>query len=351
MKVLQYDGPRSLKVVVAPDYGAISDDEVRIESLYSGVSHGSEMNVYRGTAPFYRRKYDGATRLFVPAKEQETWSYPFRSCDPGVWYIGYSNVGRVVEVGSAVTEIGVGDVVQTDGPHQTMVVRPAHACIRIPSEVDPAHGVFLTNLMTAYNGILDTSIKLGDTVVISGTGVLGQLIAQMAKLSGALQVICVDTYETRLAVAMNNGADYTINARTCADIAMEVRKLTGDRGADAVIEASGSQVALNEAIRIVAPDGIVTALSWYQGPCDKLDLSQEFHQNRVTIKCSHTGGVAPAIGNMWNYERKVRTCLQLLSRLRFENLLTSVLPYDEAPTGYRMIDEGDPSIIQVAFKY
>ena len=351
MKVLQYDGPRDLKVVQAADLGPIGENDVRIQSLFSGVSHGTEMNIYRGFAPFYRRKMDGATRLFVPAEEKEVWQFPVRSCDDGVWYMGYSNVGRITEVGANVNNVKIGDIVQTDGPHQTQVIRPGRACIKIPDGVKPEYGIFFTNLMTAYNGLLDTDIKLGDTIVVSGMGVLGQLVAQMAKRSGALQVICVDVEEKRLNIAKENGADYVINPKTCADVAMEVKKLTQNRGADAVIEVSGNQKALNEAIRMVVPDGIVTALGWYQGTCQALDLSEEFHHNRVTLRCSQTGGVRPSILNAWNYERKVSTCQKLLGILRFDNLLTPVLPYDEAPKGYQAIDNCDPEIVQVAFRY
>ena len=77
----------------------LKENEVRIQTLYTGISHGTEMSVYRGIAPFFERTKDGHYGIFRPAEEKEKWSYPVRSCDPGVWYMGYACVGEVIEVG------------------------------------------------------------------------------------------------------------------------------------------------------------------------------------------------------------------------------------------------------------
>ena len=83
MKVMIYEGPRKLRLAEVEDM-PINKNEVRIQTMFSGISHGTEMNVYRGNAPFFRRKADWDVRLFRPADESEKWSYPIRSCDPGV---------------------------------------------------------------------------------------------------------------------------------------------------------------------------------------------------------------------------------------------------------------------------
>ena len=80
MKISVYEGPKKLVVQEVPDMD-IQDDEVRIKTLYTGISHGTEMNVYRGYAPFFNKKYDPETRLFVDSDDEQRWSYPIRSCD------------------------------------------------------------------------------------------------------------------------------------------------------------------------------------------------------------------------------------------------------------------------------
>lgn len=108
----------------------------------------------------------------------------------------------------------------------------------LPKEIPAEKGILFTNLITAYNGIMDTHINLGDTVVVSGLGVIGQLLVQMAKMSGAFKVYGIDVLEKRRKAALENGADEVFDP-TAGDVAMEIRKRTNNRGADKVIEASG----------------------------------------------------------------------------------------------------------------
>lgn len=350
MKIMVYEGPRQIALREAPD-APLGGGQVRIETLFSGISHGTEMAVYRGTAPFFRRKKDEATGLFVPAESDEVWSYPVRSCDPGVWYMGYASVGRVVEAGPGVKTLKAGDIVYCNAPHQTQNVKNEAEAIRLPDGLKPEYGIFFTNLMTAYNAILDTEIKLGDTIVVSGLGVLGQLAAQMCKLSGASRVYGVDLFERRSRAALENGIDAVFNPAATPDVAMEIRRRTRNRGPDAVIEISGNVKALNEAIRIAAPDTTVTAVGWYQGACDALDLSEEFHHNRIAVRCSQSGNINPSIRHMWDYARKERTCLALLGRLKLENMITHKVPYANIADAYREIDLKPEGVIQAILAY
>ncbi len=348
MKAIMYEGPRELKVIEVPKL-PMNEDQIRLKSIYSGVSHGTEMNVYRGLAPFFRKKQDPATRLFVAAAENEVWEYPVKSCDPGVWYMGYASVGEVIEVGSKVEGVKVGDIVACSAPHQEENVIAAKDAVVLPESIAPEKGVLFTNLITAYNGIMDTHINLGDTVVVSGLGVLGQLVAQMAKMSGAHKVYGVDVLEKRRNAALENGCDEVFDPASC-DVAMEIRKRTNNRGADKVVEVSGNGRALNEAIRIAAPETTITALAWYQGALSTVDLSEEFHHNRIGIKQSQTGAMDPSFSGLWNYARRVETCLTLLEKLKTDNLFTE-FKYDDISTAYQTIDKEPEKIIQAVITY
>ena len=350
MKVMVYEGVGQIAIQEVPDL-PIARDQVRIDTLFTGISHGTEMAVYRGTAPFFRRQKDVSTGLFGPAEQDQVWSYPVRSCDPGVWYMGYAHVGRVVEKGPNVRRLEIGDIVYSNAPHQTQVVKNETETVKLPPGLKPEYGVFFTNLMTAFNAILDTRIKLGDTVVVSGLGVLGQLLVQMCKMSGALCVYGVDLLEGRRLAALANGADAVFDPAQTPDVAAEIRKLTGNKGPDSVIEASGSVAALQEAIRIAAPDTTVTALGWYQGACQALNLSEEFHHNRIIVRSSQAGAIQPEIRHMWDDARKERTCLELLGRLKLDNLITGMVPYDRIADAYREIDTHSAQSIQMVLQY
>ena len=104
-------------------------------------------------------------------------------------------------------------------------------------------------------------------------------------------------------------------------------------------------------IRIAAPDTTITAVGWYQGFCEALNLSEEFHHNRVAIRGTHTVGISPDIRHMWNVERKERTCLELLSRLKLDNLITDRVPYERIADAYRAIDAHPERSIQAVLSY
>jgi len=349
MRVLTYTGPRSLTVETVEDI-PLKPHQCRIRSMFSGISHGTEMSAYRGIAPFFTLEMDPETRLFHEIEADKRLKYPIRSCDEEAWFMGYSNVGMVIEVGEEVEGFAVGDIVFSHGRHQTIVNKNHKKIFKIPDGLRPELAVFFTNLVTAYNAVLDTRLKVGDTVVVLGLGVVGQLIAQIAKKSGASVVVGVDLYEHRLEVAKANGLDVAINPNRVTDVALETRKYTSRKGADAVFEASGNAAALNEAVRIAAPDTTVTAVGWYHGT-SQLMLAEEFHQNRITIRASQTLGIDPSIRHTYDDDRKRKVARRLLTELQLENLISHRIPFEEAPKAYEMIDTRPQDVLQVLLVY
>src|SRR5438105_3329449 len=230
-------GPHEIAVrdvqVEAPGAG-----EVQIATLFSGISAGTEMNVYRGRAPQWEQRLDPATRLFARS-ESPDWRYPLT--------YGYANVGRVVATGDGVTSPSIGDLVFSYKPHQSVVIAAAGDTVALPKNIDPKVGVLNANLNTAVNGVLDAHPSMGDVVVVSGLGVIGLLVTQLVRRTGAGMVIGVDGIGSRRELAGRMGADATIDPRE--GVAERVRTLTHNRGADIVIEVSGAAPALNEAIR------------------------------------------------------------------------------------------------------
>lgn len=129
MKVLTYTGPRALEVNDAASK-ALKPDHVRIATMYTGISHGTEMNIYRGDAPQWTKVQDPKTRLFEePAEGQKAWSYPISSNQDGVWWMGYAAVGKVIEIGAEVKNITVGDVVYVVAPHESEIVAWEGSCM------------------------------------------------------------------------------------------------------------------------------------------------------------------------------------------------------------------------------
>lgn len=354
-KLLVLTGPREMafKDIELPPMGP---QDVVVKAIVSAISHGTEMNVYRGVAPQLTKIYDQQLRIFRPASGEKPtlpargyftpsdapWGYPLA--------YGYANVGRVVAVGSEVESLSVGSLVYTYMPHQTAFVVPADRCVPLPELSDPALGVLFANLNTSYNGVLDTDIRIDDTVVIFGQGVVGLLVTQWVKRTAARQVITVESIPARQELSKQFGSDQVLNPFT-EDIGLKVRELTGGRGADVVIEVSGSYAALQEAIRTAAPDTTVTAMSWYGGTGGALALSDEFHHNRITIKSSQVGKVGPELSATHNLARRSEHVIQAFSELNLAPLVSDRVPFADAPAGYALVDARDERTTQVVFTY
>ena len=183
---------------------ALAAGEVRIATLYSGISAGTEMTAFYGSNPFLNKRWDTATRLFQP--EAASWTYPMPA-------MGYEEVGQVVEVGAGVTKLTPGQIIWGTWRHRSEhIATEDWAAARILADgVDPQLGIFSQIGAIALNAILDAGIRLGEYVAIFGQGVPGLMVTQLAKLNGAT-VIAVDRLQSRLDLAKGMGADYVIDA-------------------------------------------------------------------------------------------------------------------------------------------
>ena len=281
--------PRSLEFEDS-DWVPLGSQEVRIRTLFSGISAGTELTQYRGTNPFMHRRFDEAQRLFVDA-EVPSWDWPVRN-------LGYEESGEIVEVGSDMADLTVGQRLFGTWNHKTHHVATAdYARERLlPEGADPRIGIFSHIGAVALNGVHDAQIRIGDTVAVFGLGVPGQIVAQAARASGA-RVIAIDPDAARRAIALRHGAHLAIEPAGAAE---EIKRLTGGRGADACIEVSGAPPALGEAIRAAAYNARVVAMGFFQGAIPGLKLGEEFHHNRIQVICSQISGVSPDASYRWS---------------------------------------------------
>jgi threonine dehydrogenase-like Zn-dependent dehydrogenase len=337
-RVAMVTAPRRVEVMDA-DLPPLSAEQVRLRTLYSGISAGTEMNVYRGRAAQWRSRRDPESGLFEPTDEPE-WSYPLA--------YGYAAVSRVDAVGEGVTRVAPGDLVFSYTAHATGAVVAADSVIPLPELADPRVGVLNANINTAYNGLLDAHPNFGDVVVVSGLGVIGLILVQLLKRMG-IRTIGVDGVAERRALAERFGAESTLAPGP--QVAAQVRSLTGSRGADIVIEVSGASAALNEAIRIVGYSGTVVAMSWYGGTFESLNLAGEFHHNRPRIIGSQVGGLPPGIGPLWSLERRQEIASGLLAELDLVPMLTHTVDIEEAGAAYALVDSRPDDLIQCVLTY
>jgi 2-desacetyl-2-hydroxyethyl bacteriochlorophyllide A dehydrogenase len=310
--------------------------EVRIQALFSGISHGSEMMVYRGEVP------SGLSLDATLPTLKGSFGFPVK--------YGYASVGRVVDIGNDVNGLAEQDLVFAFNPHETCYTIPATVAIRLPRELDPRIGIFTANVETALNALLDATPRLGERVVVIGQGIVGLLITQLVRRAGASLVITSDLYERRRQLSRSAGADVALDP-SAESIAERVSELTGGTGADVVIEASGEPRALNDAIGSAAHEGRVVVVSWYGSKRAELALGGDFHRKRLMLKSSQVSNLDPSLSPRWTILRRRELALRYLGELLFNELVSHVLPFDRAAEAYRLIDEQPDEVIQVVLDY
>lgn len=344
-EVVTFTQPKRVEVVEYEE-APLESTGVRLRTLYSGISAGTELTAYRGSNPYLHKRWDGERKLFVPSDTPDL-QYPVSG-----W--GYEEVGEVVEVGEGVEGVETGDIVYGTWGHRSHhTVTAAYARARLlPETLEPILGIFSQIGAIALNGVHDARIRVGETVAVFGLGVPGQIVAQLATASGA-RVVGIDLFGKRLETAKASGAiDVAIDAAE-GSVAEKIRELTDNRGADVAIEASGSTQALQEAIRTVAYSAKVIALGFYQGAAQGLFLGEEFHHNRVNVVVSQIFGVDPELTYRWNALRLVQTFMRLQAegRVELKGLITHTYSHWEAAEAFRLLDEEPEGALQVALDF
>ncbi len=332
----------------AYDDPPLEPTQIRAEALLSGISHGTEMNLYTGNSPFVEQEFDDSLRLFVPRKNRTH----------EVVRPGYEWVGQVIEVGAAVRRFRVGDLIHLPYPHrQTQTFSEDETTMLgditpLPAGMTPEKAVLLALAGVALQAVHDAHLKVGDRVAIFGMGAIGLLAVQIARLNGASFIYAVDPIAFRRELAQHFGADHTIDPQE-KDAAYEIKSSTLG-GVDVTIELSGSYSALNDAIRAVRMAGTVVAGGFYRGGGTALQLGAEWHHNRVTMissmgvwDCPHRDYPA------WDRGRVHQTAAHLLAsgKLHVEGLITHYIRFEKAADAYHLIEQQPDSALKVVLAY
>src|ERR687897_272603 len=305
-RTLVLDGPRRLRLSDQPTR-PLRAGEIRLRAMLSGISHGTELSLYRGTSAFTDKVFDRGLRAFVEPPAGSAATYPVT--------LGYEMVGQVTEVAPDVTEVAVGDLVHTGTPHQEETVldlaaslRATYPMVRLPTDERPERALFISLAAVALQAVHDAEMKLGDAVSVHGLGTVG----------------------------------------------LQIREQNGGAGVDVAIEVSGTDRGLQGALEAAGLGATVVAAGFYQGGAANVRLGEEFHHNRLSLIASIGAWGAPhRKAPLWNRRRVMDTATRLLytDRVSVDGLLTRRFPFDQAPAAYRWIDEHPQEAVKVALTY
>lgn len=323
-------GATELRREEVPEVGPT---EVRVAAIASAISHGSEMLVWRGQVP-------DELALDLPTL-RGSFRFPIK--------YGYASVGRITEVGAEVDRLNLGDVVFVHHPHQSEYVVPSSMPIRLPDALEPTLGVFLANVETATNIVLDAAPRLGERVAVFGQGVVGLLITQLLRRTGVSQIVVVDPIARRRELACQVGADVALAPSDVAEGVM--RGLNDGQGFDLTIEASGNTEALDQAIDHLAFGGTVIVCSWYGTKPVPLALGGAFHRRRLKLVSSQVSTIDAALQPRWTHQRRMTVARDLLPSLELASLISQRFPIERAGEAYQLVDAHPDQVVQVVLTY
>jgi threonine dehydrogenase-like Zn-dependent dehydrogenase len=333
----------------APELGP---REFRVKAVLSGISHGTELSLYRGTSAFADRVFDRDLRAFVtPGTPQAT--YPAT--------LGYELVGRVEATGDAVQELNPGDLVHVGAPHRDEATLDLDAAaqstyppVRLPEGAPLERWLFVSVGAVALVAAHDAQIKLGDHVAVIGLGAIGLLLVQMARLAGAARVTAVDPVPSRRALAQELGADEAIDPLSAPDGTGAAIKRSAGRGVDVAVETSGSTAGLQAAVTAPALGARVVTVGFYQGGAPELRLGDEWHHNRLDMVSSMGAWGAPHRAYpAWDRPRVMQTVVDLLASgtVRTDALPVRHFPFEQAVEAYGWLDVNPNDAVKVALTY
>ena len=206
--------------------------------------------------------------------------------------MGHEAAGTITEVGSNVSGLNRGDRVTFDstvycgecyfcrrgdlnlcdrrevlgvstpefrrnGAFAEFVAVPQHIVYKLPEALPFEHAALIEAVSIGVHAVNITPIKLGDTAIVVGSGMIGILTIQALRLAGCAQIIAIDIDDAKLAKATAVGADAVLNSKT-GDAVAGVRELTNGRGAEVAIECVGATAPIQTSIASVRKGGTVT---------------------------------------------------------------------------------------------
>ena len=312
--------------------GSPGPEEISVRAITSLVSSGTEMNVYHGTA-------GSADAVDLPTTGG-TYPFPLK--------FGYQIVGEVEEAGDE-SGFSVGDRVFAYHPHQERFTIGGKSGFVFPVLGDAsAEQAAFTNLFSvAYTALLDTPVRIGDVVVVSGLGVIGSFLAHLCR-EHAGKLILVDPMPHRRERAAWIGADAVVSPD---DAAAAIDELSAGRGNDLWFEASGAPPALQSAIDNTGQEGTITVLSFYGNKPVTLQLGLQFHFRRQRIVSSQISSIGSGLQPRWDWVRRYDVAQTRLATFDVDRLVTHRVPFGSAPDAYRLIDQHADETLAVLLDY
>lgn len=340
-------------------FPVLEKGQVMVRNYFSAISAGTEGKTvsdarkgYIGKAKSRQKEVRQVVELIKNEGLASTYNLVMNKLEAPS-SLGYSSSGKVIAVGSDVTEFKVGDFVACAGDnavHADVVCIPINLCVKIPNDVSLEEAAFTTIAAISMQGIRQTDLRVGENCVIIGMGLIGQITAQILLASG-ITPLGIDINQNQVEFAKKIGLTNVFN-RNQSGLVDQIMQLTKGHGADAIIITAGTssldpiefagEIARKKGKVVVVgavPTGF-TRRNYYLKELD-LRMSSSYGPGRYD-PIYESKGIDYPIGYVrFTEKRNMETYLSLLEKgkLNIISLITHKFPLLEAPKAYSMILE------------
>jgi predicted dehydrogenase/threonine dehydrogenase-like Zn-dependent dehydrogenase len=269
--------------------------------------------------------------------------------------LGYCNVGRVIEVGAGVTAFAPGDRVASNGKHAEMVAVPVNLCAKVPDAVTDDEAAFAPLAAIALQGIRLAQPTLGETVVVTGLGLVGLLTVQLLRAQGC-RVLGLEFDSAKLELARRFGAE-VVDLAAGVDPVAAALAFSRHRGVDAVIitAATKSSEPMQRAAQMCRKRGRIVLVG-----VAGLELNRaDFYEKELSfqVSCSYgpgrhdpsyeSGGHDYPFGFVrWTEQRNFEAVLDMLAdqRIDVKPLISHRIPVERAAEAYDLLVGSEPTL-------
>ena len=269
--------------------------------------------------------------------------------------VGYCNVGEIVELGKGVSGFSIGDRVISNGKHAEFVNVPFNLCAKVPDAVSNEEAAFTVLGAIALQGIRLVKPTLGETIVVTGLGLVGLMTVQLLRASGC-RVLGIDFDKEKLQIAKNFGAE-VVDLSIGQDPLKISNLYSRNRGVDAVIVAASTKSSepIHQAALMCRKRGRIVLVG-----VTGLELSRDdFFKKELTFQVSASYGPGRYDPNYeekgqdypvgfvrWTEQRNFEAVLDMMAAgaLDFKQLISHRFVIDDAENAYDLISGDSPSL-------
>ncbi len=224
-----------------------------------------------------------------------------------------------------------------NGAFAEYVAVPQHIIFKLPDSLSFEHAAMIEPVSVAVHAVSITPVRLGDTALVVGTGMIGLLTIQAARLAGCSRIIAMDLEDYKLDVAKQHGADEVVNPRK-TDVVKYVLEATGGRGVDVSFEAVGATDPIRTAIASTKKGGTVTLIGNIRPEIELPLQSIVTREIRLQGSCASNG--------------EYPECIALMAKglIDVSPMMTAKAPLSEGASWFDRLYAHEPNVMKIVLE-